>query len=142
VDLGAYKRELIQRFANPVIGDTVERVNHDAPVNYLLDPIRDRLHDGSSVDLLALALAAWIRRASGRDDLGAAIANRHPIAKLLHERALAGGPDPRPVLKIKQIFGELGEDDRLVLPVAAWLGRLWQGGAADCLRRAASTGRF
>jgi mannitol 2-dehydrogenase len=35
VDLTAYKASLIERFANPTIKDTVERVNTDAPLNYL-----------------------------------------------------------------------------------------------------------
>ena len=54
VDLAAYKATLIDRFANPTILDTVERVNTDTALNYLLDPVRDRLAVGASVDLLAI----------------------------------------------------------------------------------------
>jgi mannitol-1-phosphate/altronate dehydrogenase len=61
IDLAAYKRTLLERFGNPAIRDTVERVNTDAPLNVLLDPIRDRLRDGAGIELLALALAAWGR---------------------------------------------------------------------------------
>ena len=55
IDLPRYKATLIERFANPAIKDTVERVNTDAPLNILVDPIRDRLRAGEPVDLLALA---------------------------------------------------------------------------------------
>jgi mannitol 2-dehydrogenase len=61
VDLEGYKTQLIERFGNVAIKDTVDRVNADAPINLLLDPIHDRLVAGANVDLLALALAAWIR---------------------------------------------------------------------------------
>ena len=40
IDLPSYKATLIDRFANPAIRDTVERVNTDAPLNILVDPIR------------------------------------------------------------------------------------------------------
>ena len=62
IDLADYKATLIRRFANTAIKDTVERVNTDAPLNVLVDPIRDRLKMGGGVDLLAIALAAWMRR--------------------------------------------------------------------------------
>jgi mannitol 2-dehydrogenase len=67
VDLADYKATLLTRFANPAIRDTVERVNNDAPLSYLLDPIRDRLAAGAGVELLALALAAWMRRMGETD---------------------------------------------------------------------------
>jgi mannitol 2-dehydrogenase len=80
VDLTAYKASLIGRFANPTIKDTVERVNTDAPLNYLIDPIRDRLAAGESIALLALAVAAWIRRMTGVDEAGVPMIIHHPLA--------------------------------------------------------------
>src|SRR5690606_21444182 len=65
IDLPAYRTRLLERLANSRIKDTVERVNNDASLNYLLDPIRARLAAGSTVDLLALGLAAWMRRVRG-----------------------------------------------------------------------------
>src|SRR5260221_13048292 len=62
IDLAAYKAALVERFANPAIRDTVQRINADAPVNLLLDPLRDRLAIDAPVDLLAFGLAAWCRR--------------------------------------------------------------------------------
>ena len=96
IDLPRYKATLIERFANPAIKDTVERVNTDAPLNILVDPIRDRLRAGESVDLLALALAAWLRRVRGEDEQGQPIDVRHPLADELRAKAIEGGPDPAP----------------------------------------------
>jgi fructuronate reductase/mannitol 2-dehydrogenase len=131
VDLAAYKATLIERFANPAIKDTVRRVNRDAALNYLLDPIRDRVAAGQPIDLLALALAAWLRRMRGVDEGGVAIPIDHPQAELLRRTALAGGTDPRPLLGLKPIFGDLGADPRVIGPVERALGLLaGQGGAA------------
>jgi mannitol 2-dehydrogenase len=136
VDLAAYKATLVERFANPTIKDTVERVNTDAPLNYLLDPIRDRLNGGQSIDLLALALAAWMRRVRGVDEAGAPIEVRHPLADLLRERAIEGGRDPGPLFGVAALFGELGNSARLREAVGAWLASLYDVGAANTLARA------
>jgi mannitol-1-phosphate/altronate dehydrogenase len=142
IDLPAYKATLIERFANPAIKDTVERVNTDAPLNVLVDPIRDRLRAGGSVDLLALALAAWLRRVRGEDEQGQPIDVRHPLAALLRERAVAGGPDPAPLLGIEQLFGDTGRDPRLLGAVGHWLGLLYRDGAKATLAEAARSLSF
>ncbi|MBD0274196.1 MAG: mannitol dehydrogenase family protein, partial [Acetobacteraceae bacterium] len=136
IDLEAYKRSMLERFGNPAIRDTVERVNTDAPLNVLLDPIRDRLQDGAGVELLALALAAWLRRARGDDEEGRPIEVRHPLAALLRERAAAGGADPGPLLGIEALFGGLGADARLAGPVRRWLASLYTVGSRRTLARA------
>lgn len=137
IDLPAYKAKLIERFANPAIKDTVERVNTDAPVNVLLDPIRDRLEQGAPIDLLALALAAWLRRVRGQDETGAPITVKHPLADLLRDRAIQGGPDPSPLLAIEPLFGPWGTHPALITPVASWLASLYANGAAATLATAA-----
>jgi len=136
IDLDEYKRTLIERFANPAIKDTVERVNTDAPLNVLLDPIRARLGAGGSVELLALALAAWMRRVRGEDEAGQPIDVRHPLAPLLRERAVAGGPDPAPLLAVEPLFGELGRDSRLAGPAGRWLASLYEHGSTRTVQRA------
>ncbi len=138
IDLAAYKAELITRFANTAIKDTVERVNTDAPLNVLVDPIRDRLRDDQPVNLLALALAAWLRRVRGEDEQGQPIDIRHPLAAQLREAALTGGEDPTPLLRIAPLFGELGQDERLIQPVRRWLGLLYQRGSRATLGQAAA----
>ncbi len=136
IDLDGYKATLIERFANPAIKDTVERVNTDAPLNILVDPIRDRLRTGEGVELLALALAAWLRRVRGEDEQGQAIDIRHPLAALLREKAIEGGPDPRPLLGIAPLFGETGTDARLIEPVGRWLASLYGRGSRATLAEA------
>ncbi len=136
VDLDHYKTQLIERFGNVAIKDTVDRVNADAPINLLLEPIRDRLTAGASVDLLALALAAWMRRATGVDENGKPISVVHPLADLLRERANAGGPDPMPLLSIRKLFGDLIDHAAFVATLRAWLTKLYADGAAATLSNA------
>ena len=142
IDLALYKRTLVERFANTAIEDTVERVNTDAPVNVLIDPLRDRLRAGGEVTLLALALAAWFRRVRGEDEQGQPIEIRHPLADLLREKAIAGGPDPAPLLSVRPLFGELGEDPRLRQEVGRWLASLYAVGSRETLRRARQEAGF
>jgi mannitol 2-dehydrogenase len=142
VDLALYKQQLLARFGNPAIKDTVDRVNADAPVNVLIDPIRDRLAAGQSADLLALALAAWMRRLNGVDEADQPIRVVHPQAALLRERAHAGGPDPRPLLQLQDIFGDFIDQPSFVETLQKWLGSLYTIGAEATLLEARRTLNF
>jgi mannitol 2-dehydrogenase len=133
IELSDYKAQLLDRFANPRIKDTVERVNTDAPINLLIDPILDRLRAGADITLLALALAAWLRRVRGEDERGRPIHVVHPKADLLRSQAIAGGTDPRPLLSISSLFGELIRHPCLVNTVERWLGLLYGIGAKATL---------
>jgi mannitol 2-dehydrogenase len=133
IDLTAYKASLIDRFANPAIRDSVERVNTDAALNYLLDPIREQLDRGQPVELLGFGVAAWIRRVRGEDERGAPIDVRHPLAALLRERAIAGGPDPMPVLRIESLFGTLADDAAFVAAIGRSLAAVYALGCRAAL---------
>ena len=142
VDLEKYKFQLLQRFANPKIKDTVDRVNTDAPVNLLIDPIRDRLESSGDVALLALALAAWMRRVRGEDESGRPLNVIHPLADLLRSRALEGGGNPRPLLTITSLFGELIEHSAFVDSLEYWLSKLYSIGAKATLAAARNELKF
>jgi mannitol-1-phosphate/altronate dehydrogenase len=136
IDLSSYKSQLLERFSNSRIKDTVERVNNDAPVNLVIDPIHDRLRRAGTVDLLALGLAAWMRRVRGEDESGRNIAIAHPLAPLLRSRAIEGGTDPRPLLAIVSLFGDLGDNRSFVDAVQRWLTLLYSVGSRATLLQA------
>lgn len=142
VDVKEYKRTLIGRFANRAIYDTTLRVNTDAPLNYLLEPIRDRLAQGQPIDLLAFGLAAWCRRATGKGEDGKPIAVVHPLADLLARKAEEGGKDPAPLLGIAELFGPLGHDPRLVEAVRGWLSPIYDDGIRATLAAGADRGLY
>jgi mannitol-1-phosphate/altronate dehydrogenase len=141
IDLAAYKATLLERFSNPAIRDTVRRVNADAPVNLLLDPLRDRLAIGAPSNLLALGLAAWCRRVH--------IEAREPVAgrpmgraEALLQESAGTVADPASFLFVEAIFGPLGNDPRLVSAVRSWLQEFEGHGAAAALNRAAAERLF
>lgn len=136
IDLPCYKKTLLERFANPRIRDTVDRVNADAPLNVLLDPIRDRLRESPTMPLLSLALAAWIRRFGGVDEAGGRIELRHPYQALLQERVRSDGTDPRGILGIEALFGEVGQSEALVSQVQKWLESMACRGVLATIERA------
>jgi mannitol 2-dehydrogenase len=133
IDLSVYKAQLLDRFANPRIKDTVDRVNTDAPINLLIDPIVDRLRAGAETALLALALAAWLRRVRAEDERGRPMTVAHPKADLLRSLAIQGGTDPRPLLSLSSLFGELIQYPHFVCVVERWLSRLYGSGAKATL---------
>ena len=138
IDLTMYKRTLIKRFLNPTVKDTLERINSDASLNMLLDPLRGRLRDGGTIDLLAFGVAAWMRRVAGVDETGRPIKIHHPLAAVLQEHAKIGRGDPRPMLTLRELFGDLGENERLVAALQRWLTILYAEGASIALSTAAS----
>jgi mannitol-1-phosphate/altronate dehydrogenase len=142
IDLPRYKAQLLDRFANSQVKDTVDRVNTDGALNYLLDPIRDRLSAGASIDLLSLGLAAWMRRVRGEDESGQHLAVVHPQAELLRARAIEGGTDPRPLLAIASLFGELAGHQVLIDALHRWLSLLYGTGAEATLLEARRTLSF
>ena len=105
-------------------------------MNLLLDPIRDRLKADAGCKLLALALAAWMRRAQGFDDAGRELKIDHPNAALLHRTALKGGDDPRALLELRFLFGDLILHEAFVETLHDWLRKLATAGARATLAMA------
>ncbi|WP_368497472.1 mannitol dehydrogenase family protein [Herbiconiux sp. A18JL235] len=71
IDLAVYCDTLIERYSNPWVRDTVERLAMDAENRlsaFVLPVVRDRLALGLPVDVAALVLAAHFERAAGSDD--------------------------------------------------------------------------
>jgi fructuronate reductase len=83
VDLGGYCAELLARFRNPALPHRTQQIAMDGSQKLpqrLLGTIRDRLAAGASIANLALAVAGWIRYASGVDEHGKPIAVADPLA--------------------------------------------------------------
>jgi mannitol-1-phosphate/altronate dehydrogenase len=132
IDLAQYKATLIARFANPAIRDTVRRINTDAPINLLLDPLRDALATNAPLDLLALGLAAWCRRTADELAAGKAIAGANANPDLQKFRAV----DALALLSVGSLFGDLGRNTRLSTSVRSWLDRFAAHGASAALTQA------
>lgn len=136
VDLAAYKRSLIERFANPKIRDRVSRICFDASARmpkFLLPTLSEALAGRRPHRLLTLAVAGWFRYLRGVDEQGDPIQIEDQMADQLQALARAGGDDPRPLLGIHSLFGDLGQDQGFVAELEEALHRLSSQGARATL---------
>lgn len=136
VDLAAYKHTLIERFANPKIGDTLARLCFDGSARmpkFLLPSVADALAAGRPRRLLVLAVAGWFRYLRGVDEDGQVIPIQDQMADELQARAREGGDDPRPLLGLHSLFGDLAHDERFVVELSAALRDVSTRGARAAL---------
>jgi mannitol 2-dehydrogenase len=145
VDLDAYKPQLIERFANPEIKDTLARLcaeSSDRIPKWLIPVVRDRLEAGGTVHRAALVVAAWARYAEGVDEQGEEIEIVDNRKDALMKRASEQKSDPLAFLRAPDLFGDLVDDERFTEEYAAALESLhehgaratleaWEGGHAD-----------
>ena len=148
IDLVAYQQLLLKRFANPAIADQLYRLCRRGSTkmpHHLLPSLREALATDRPHALLTVAVAAWFRYLRGVDGEGRAFAIDDPLAERLQELALAGGSDPRPLLGVRSVFGDLGGDPAFVAELADALERLDRDGVratvATALLRSRTLGR-
>lgn len=136
VDLAAYKATLIQRFANPKVRDQVLRLCQDSSnrmPKFLLPSIREALAAGRPCRLLTLATAGWFRFLAGTDEQGEIIPIDDKMADILQPLAVQGREDPRPLLQVHSLFGDLGQQQAFVDELSTALRLLYAEGAAATL---------
>ena len=138
IDLAEYKGTLLTRFANPAIKDQTARICLDGSSKvpkFLLPSLREAAGRGPSA-LLTLALAGWLRYLRGVDDQGRAYVIDDPRADELQKLARAGGADPRPLLGLTDLFGDLGQSEALVRRLTRYGEQLDADGAWATVARA------
>ena len=134
VDLGDYKRTLLERFSNPKIRDQVTRICLDGSAKvpkFLLPSISDALSSGRPYRLLTLALAGWFRYLLGVDERGTRIEIEDARAHELRVLAAAGRENPRPLLGLRVVFGDLGQDEAFVAELEGALHEVYAHGARE-----------
>jgi fructuronate reductase/mannitol 2-dehydrogenase len=132
IDLAGYQQTLLERFANPKIGDQVARIctdGSDRMPKFLLPSLAEALQQGRPHRLLTLAVAGWLRYLRGVDEAGREIDIADRLASELRVRANEGRDNPRPVLSLRSVFGELERNEAFVSELAAGLRELDAGGA-------------
>jgi fructuronate reductase len=102
--------------------------------------MRENLAAGRPIAHEALAVAAWMRYVSGRDERGGTIDVSDPLAARFAQAAAAHPDDPeayaRALLRIEAIFGsDLRDDARFTAPVIDSLRGLFRDGAARTVDR-------
>jgi len=90
---------------------------------------------GVGIDYLSLTIAAWCHYLNGYDDQNRPIPIDNPLADSLTQQARSGKTDPRPLLSIFEIFGDLVQSPRFVETVADKLSNLHEFGDQGTLAR-------
>jgi len=137
LDLAAYKRQLIERFANAEIRDTLARLcaeSCDRIPKWLVPVIRHRLDNGGQVRRSALIIASWARYAEGVDEAGQPIEVVDRRKEEVTRRARRQREDPLAFLD-PSLFGDLREQPRFAEPYLAALDSLHSRGARATLQR-------
>lgn len=141
-NLYEYYDIIAERFANPKINDTIERLCHDGSnrqPKFIVPTIRDRLKAGQSVDGLALVSALWCRYCAGTSDTRKVIPLDDSAAQQLTLAAHQSKENPLVFLQQKNIYGDLSDNELFCASFATALDALWTNGTAATLQRYAQT---
>ena len=129
LDVAAYRAQLMARFANPALQHRTRQIAMDGSQKLpqrLLGSIRARRQTGGPVATLVLAVAAWMRWQTGRDDAGRPFTVDDPLAARTAPLAdLPGAETVTAMMAIEAIFPrELSADEGLQALLADTLGAL------------------
>ena len=133
VDLGDYKRTLIERFSNAEVRDTVARLcaeSSDRIPKWLLPVIRAQLSRGGPIERSAAVVASWARYAEGVDEHGEPIEVVDRLAGQLTALARQRGDG---FIVNGEVFGDLVDDERFVAAYREALRSLHDRGARATL---------
>jgi len=136
VDLDGYKHQLIDRFANPEVRDTLARLcaeSSDRIPKWLLPVIRQQLATGGEIDHSALVVAAWARYAEGVDEEGEPITVVDRLRDQLTARAAAQRDEPLAFIADRELFGDLVDEERFVAAYGSALDSLHRRGSRATL---------
>jgi mannitol 2-dehydrogenase len=136
IDLRAYTRGLIERFANPGVRDTVARLcaySSDRIPKWLLPVIRDNLSTGGPIRLASATVAAWARYAEAVDERGEPIEVVDNLAGALVPLARAQRRHRTAFIENRALFGDLAQVPRFVEAYAWALESLHARGARATL---------
>jgi len=141
IDLDAYKLQLIERFSNAAVRDTVARLcaeSSDRIPKWLLPVVRENLAAGRDVTLSAAVVASWARYAEGVDENGEPIQVVDRLANALQQIAAQQREDPLAFVKNRELFGDLATEPAFTEPYLNTLDSLHNSGARATLEALAA----
>ena len=145
IDLDGYCHQLIERFANPEVRDTLARLcaeSSDRIPKWLVPVIRENLRTGGEIERSALVVASWARYAEGVDEAGQPIEVVDRARDRVMAAAAAQREDPLAFIRDPDFFGDLVDDPRFTAAYSRALGLLHELGARATLEaRAADDAR-
>jgi mannitol 2-dehydrogenase len=136
IDLHAYKHQLIERFSNAQVKDTVARLcaeSSDRIPKWLLPVIRYNLETGGEIRLATAVVASWARYAEGTDEQGRPIDVVDRLRDTLVAAAQRQRDEPLAFLANRDLFGDLIDNERFVTAYRSALSSLHTKGARATL---------
>ena len=136
IDLDRYKSQLLERFSNPGIRDTVARLcadSSDRIPKWVLPVIRENLASGGEIDRAVAVVASWARYAEGIDEQGAPIEVVDRLKESLISDAQRQRQNPLAFIENRDLFGDLVDNERFVGSYRSALDSLHDRGARATL---------
>jgi fructuronate reductase/mannitol 2-dehydrogenase len=133
IDLQEYCEALLERFANPQLGDQLSRLCRRGSTkvpSYVFPSVELALSDDRPRAHLVMALAAWLRYLRGQDYAGEPIPVEDARAEQLRPLAEQAPRDSSSVLSEQDIFGNLGDHEDLPAELE-WALRLLEEGPLE-----------
>ncbi len=144
IDLDAYRHQLIERFANPGVRDTLARLcaeSSDRIPTWLVPVIAENVRTGGPIECAALVVASWARYAEGVDESGAPIDVVDRLRDQVMAAAAAHPTDDLAFVRDRTLFGTLVDEPRFVDAYPTHRRALHEVGAAGTLRALAHRSR-
>jgi mannitol 2-dehydrogenase len=138
LDVDQYCGTLLRRLANPRISDQLSRLAARGSTkmpSYLLPSLFEARTQGRPSVLLQLAVAAWLRYLRGYDFKGRTFAVEDPRAERLVTLAKVAHDDAGPLLRMRDVFADLGADPVTVNAISGLLRDLDHRGVLGTVRR-------
>ena len=140
IDLDEYKHQLIDRFSNAQVKDTVARLcaeSSDRIPKWLLPVIRHNLEHGGEILRATAVVASWARYAEGVDEQGEKIEVVDYLKDVLTPAAQRQRQDPLAFIANRDLFGDLIDNERFVSAYRSVLSSLHLKGARATLEELA-----
>jgi mannitol 2-dehydrogenase len=137
IDLDEYKHQLIERFSNAGVRDTVPRLcaeSSDRIPKWLLPVVRENLAADRDVTLSAAIVASWARYAEAVDEQDQPIDVVDRLKDRLIAAAQAQRDTPLAFITDPELFGSLADDERFTTPYILALNSLHQKGSRATLQ--------
>jgi mannitol 2-dehydrogenase len=140
VDLAEYQLQLIERFSNAQVRDTVARLcaeSSDRIPKWLLPVIRHNLDTGGEILRSTAVVASWARYAEGVDEQGEPIEVVDQLRDSLVPIARRQRSEPLAFVENRDVFGDLVDNERFATTYRKVLTSLHESGARATLEELA-----
>ena len=136
INLADYKNQLIERFSNAEVRDTLARLcaeSSDRIPKWLVPVIREQIALGGSIALSAAIVASWARYAEGVDEQGNTITVVDNVREEVMAAASAQRENTLAFIQNRNLFGDLAENEIFANAYAAALVSIFDNGAHAAL---------